>query len=88
LTDRAYRGRFAQNLTSLGLQQVASRPPSATGFVPVAKRWVVERTFAWPTGFRRLAIDYEYTPASLVTWLLIDNKSSVLIALPNSQTPS
>ena len=74
LTDQAYRGCFAQHLMSLGLQhEVASRPPSATGFVPVAKRWVVERTFAWLTGFRRLAIDYEYTPASHVSWLLIAN---------------
>jgi transposase len=34
---------------------------------------VVERTFAWLTGFRRLAIDYEYTPASHVAWLLVAN---------------
>ena len=74
LTDNGYRGRFAQHLASLGLRhELASRPPSVRGFVPVAKRWVVERTFAWLTGFRRLAIDYEYTPASHVAWLLLAN---------------
>ena len=74
LTDNGYRGGFADHLATLGLRhELASKPPSATGFVPVAKRWVVERTFAWLTGFRRLAIDYEYTPASHVAWLLIAN---------------
>jgi transposase len=74
VTDNGYRGRFAEHLFTLGLRhELASKPPSARGFVPVAKRWVVERTFAWLTGFRRLAIDYEYTPASHVAWLLVAN---------------
>ena len=74
LTDQAYRGRFAQHLAGLGLRhELASRPPSATGFVPIAQRWVVERTFAWLTNFRRLALDYEFTPASHATWLLVAN---------------
>jgi putative transposase len=29
------------------------------GFVVVPKRWVVERTFAWLGGYRRLSKDYE-----------------------------
>jgi transposase len=66
LTDNGYRGQFAQHLTTLGVRhEPASHPPLAKGFVPVAKRWVVERTFTWLTGFRRLAIDYEYTPANI-----------------------
>jgi len=28
-------------------------------FVPVSQRWVVERTFAWFSDYRRLTIDYE-----------------------------
>lgn len=48
LTDNAYRGRFARQVQALSWQhQVASRSPTAQrGFIPVAKRWVVERTFA------------------------------------------
>jgi transposase len=47
-TGKAYQGRFARQVPALaGPQQVATRPPNARrGFVPVAKRWVVERTFA------------------------------------------
>lgn len=67
LTDKAYQGRFAQQVQVLGGQhQVASRPPTATrGFVPVAQRWVAERTFAWLNCFRRVVMDYERQPASV-----------------------
>ena len=39
--------------------QTVLRPPDAVGFVPLAKRWVVERTFGWFTKYRRLVKDYE-----------------------------
>jgi putative transposase len=41
------------------LVQTVLRPPGAAGFVPLAKRWVVERTFGWLAKYRRLAKDYE-----------------------------
>lgn len=86
VTDKGYRGRFARHLTRLGLiHQLGSRPPSAErGFVPVAKRWVVERTFAWLTCFRRLAIDYEFTPRSHETWLLLANITMCLNRLASA----
>lgn len=33
------------------------------GFVVLEKRWIVERTFSWLGGSRRLSKDYEYLPA-------------------------
>jgi len=39
--------------------QTVLRPKDAVGFVPLAKRWVVERTFGWFTKYRRLVKDYE-----------------------------
>ena len=80
LTDKAYCGQFAQHVQALGWQHhVASRPPTATrGFVPVAQRWVVERTFAWLNYFRRLAMDYERTTASHAAWLLVANLTMTL----------
>lgn len=35
------------------------RSAETVGFVVLPKRWVVERTFAWLTKYRRLAKDYE-----------------------------
>jgi putative transposase len=34
------------------------------GFAVLPKRWIVERTFAWGNGQRRLSKDYEKTFAS------------------------
>ncbi|ADB40828.1 transposase IS4 family protein [Spirosoma linguale DSM 74] len=46
--DGSYGGVFAKALAGWGLAfERAARPESAQGFVPVAKRWVVERTIAW-----------------------------------------
>ncbi|RYY20909.1 MAG: hypothetical protein EOO36_02175 [Cytophagaceae bacterium] len=72
-TDKGYRGRFARHVVKLGLtHQVGSRPPSTRGFGPVANRWVVERTFAWLTGFRRLAThcQHDRVPQPLSFYLI------------------
>lgn len=72
--DGAYSGVFAKALASWGIDfERASRPESAQGFVPVAKRWVVERSIAWTNFFRRIVKDYEYTLSSSVGWLLLAN---------------
>lgn len=34
-------------------------PEAKRGFVLLPRRWVVERSFAWATRFRRLVKDYE-----------------------------
>jgi transposase len=44
---------------------VVKRPEASQGFVLLPKRWVVERSFAWTSRFRRLARDYERLPATL-----------------------
>lgn len=38
---------------------VVSRPPGVDGFVPIRKRWVVERTFGWLMLNRRCVREYE-----------------------------
>ena len=72
--DQAYNGVFADELADWSIDfEKASRPESAQGFVPVAKRWVVERTIAWTNFFRRIVKDYEYTVSSSVSWLYLAN---------------
>ncbi len=46
------------------LWEVVSRDPVAKGFVVLKQRWIVERTFGWFEGYRRLSKDYETLPAS------------------------
>jgi transposase len=43
---------------------IVKRPDQAKGFVLLHRRWVVERSFAWLTKFRRLVRDYETLPAT------------------------
>lgn len=77
--DQSYNGVFAQELAKWSLDfEKASRPESTRGFVPVAKRWVVEPvrrrgTIAWTNYFRRIVKDYEYTVSSSVCWLYLAN---------------
>ena len=44
------------------LWHVVERAADQPGFVVLEKRWIVERTFAWFGGYRRLSKDYEYLP--------------------------
>jgi putative transposase len=39
--------------------EIVQRPPDTKGFLPLPKRWIVERTFAWLGRYRRLSKDYE-----------------------------
>lgn len=44
--------------------EVKKRPDGSTGFIPLPKRWVVERTNAWHGRSRRNSKDYERKPES------------------------
>jgi transposase len=84
LGDDAYSGQFAKKAQEKGFVfEKASRAESAKGFVPVAKRWVVERTIAWTNFFRRIVKDYEYTVLSSATWLILANLTIMLQRIPH-----
>jgi putative transposase len=51
--------------------QTILRPVGLQGFVVLPRRWVVERTFAWLTSYRRLAKDYEYRTDVSQTMVLV-----------------
>jgi len=72
--DQAYNGVFVQALAEWGIDfEKALRPESAHGFVPVTKRWVVERSITWTNFFRRIVKYYEYTLSSSANWLYLAN---------------
>lgn len=84
LTDQSYEGDFAEQVRrKCWLFEVASKPESAQGFVPIAQRWVVEPvrrcgSIAWSNSFRRIVKDYERTIESSVVWLLLANSAVML----------
>ena len=65
--DQGYTGRaVAAEAAAHGIQlEVVSLPEAKRGFVLLPRRWVVERSFAWLSRFRRLARDYERLPTTL-----------------------
>jgi len=65
--DQGYTGdEPAQAAKAHGIRlQVVKLPQAKHGFVLLPRRWVVERSFAWMTRFRRLARDYERLPETL-----------------------
>jgi transposase len=64
---QGYTGdQSAQDAQPHGMQlEVIKLPQAKKGFVLLPRRWVVERSFAWVTRFRRLARDYERLPETL-----------------------
>ncbi|MGF1544791.1 MAG: IS5 family transposase [Parvularculaceae bacterium] len=51
--------------------EIVRQPDDAKGFVVIARRWVVERSFAWLGRCRRLTKDWEKTIASSEAWMFI-----------------
>ena len=48
--------------------EVIKLPEARKGFVLLPRRWVVERSFAWLSRFRRLARNYERSAQSLASY--------------------
>lgn len=71
--DQGYTGdEPATKAAEQGIRLVVVKLEEAKrGFVLLPRRWVVERSFAWASRFRRLARDYERLPTSLagLHWL-------------------
>ena len=58
--------------TELGYDlEIALRSDKSTDFKPLPKRWVVERSFAWLNGFRRLSKDYEKLTETCEAFIMI-----------------
>lgn len=85
--DGTYNGVFNKALGAWSIDfEKASRAESQKGFVPVAKRWVVERSISWTNFFRRLVKDYEYTLSSAINWLYLANIQIMLQRISSQST--
>lgn len=62
--DQGYAGKlvvWVKQVLGIKLEIVKRNPKGKrkTGFEPIPKRWIVERTFAWLCNYRRLSKNYE-----------------------------
>lgn len=65
--DGGYTGEPTANVAKAhGVDlEIIKVPDAVRGFVLLPKRWIVERSFAWKTRFRRLVRDYERLPQTV-----------------------
>ena len=64
--DTGYKAARAAEQHGVELE-VVKLPQAKQGFVLLPRRWVVERSFAWASRFRRLVKDYERLPGTLAS---------------------
>ncbi|MGW6598287.1 transposase [Streptomyces sp. NPDC055036] len=74
--DQGFAGRLVDwTAQILGRElEIVRKDPDQRGFQVQPKRWAVERTFSWLTAHRRLARDYETSPAhseTMIRWAMI-----------------
>ncbi|MET9535819.1 IS5 family transposase [Streptomyces sp. NPDC006649] len=65
LVDQGFKNAVVAHGEKVGIEvEVVARNPGQSGFVPQAKRWVVERAYGILMLHRRLVRDYEHLPRS------------------------
>jgi len=74
--DSIYNGGIAEGVRNLRQRnrielEIVKRPEGVKGFLVGARRWGVERTFAWLSFHRRLSKDYEYLPETSEAFIRI-----------------
>jgi putative transposase len=83
--DQGYQGeRFVGGVKHLCQASVEVIKRKSKGFEVLARRWVVERTFAWLVKNRRLVVDYEKHPEISETLIYIAMVRLMLKRLANS----
>ena len=89
--DQGYTGADpALDAADHGIRlEVVRLADAKRGFVLLPRRWVVERSFAWASRFRRLARDYERLPETVAGLHFVAFACLMLqrITLPASTSP-
>jgi len=83
--DGGYRGAlidWCEQVLKIVLE-VVSPAPHQKGFAVLPRRWVVERTFAWLSNYRRLSKDYEECTCSSEGMIYIASIHTLLKRLPS-----
>ena len=85
--DNAYQGPIFARALAMILPyletEIVKRSDHAKGFVPLPKRWIVERTIAWLNRCRRLAKDWENLNRNALAFLKLASIRLMLRKLCN-----
>jgi len=76
--DVGFRGTFVDFVLSLGKKCDISEKIVPKGWLVLPKRWCVERTIGWFTGFRRLSKDYEIGAKSEENMIMLAHSTVLL----------
>ena len=79
--DGGYRGTFRNTFDEFHNIRIdiSMQIKEQKGFQVLPKRWVVERTFAWLNGSRRLSKDYETSCCSAETMIIISHVANMSV---------
>lgn len=70
--DQGYTGEeIRDQIKRYGIELETVKRRERKGFVLEARRWIVERTFAWLGKFRRLSKDYELITATSMSMIYL-----------------
>ena len=87
--DAGFKDDVAIHGAVLGIDvQQVKRTEGAAGFVPVPRRWVVERTHGILMLHRRLVREYETRPTSSVSHTFCASTAKLVRRLTGTTTPS
>lgn len=65
LVDQGFKNAVVAHGQAVGIEvEIVGRNPAQSGFVPIPKRWIVERAYGILMLHRRLVRDYEHLPRS------------------------
>jgi len=86
--DQAYTGVLGEYLGKVYqiILEIVEKSPGQAGFVVLARRWVVERTLAWLSRYRRLSKDYEHRPEYSEAWVYVASISRMSRKLHPNET--
>jgi putative transposase len=82
--DEGYRKSFVDDVKKELKLEVDISEKIVPGWAVIAKRWIVERTFAWAGYSRRLAKDYEISIHSAETMFKISHIHTLLRSVVKS----
>ena len=86
LADKSYRGNLGDDLKVVYGVPIEISQQTGKGFTVEAKRWIVERTWAWLDNARSLTRDYEYLPENHEAMVYVVMIRLMLRRLNNNRT--